>query len=338
MKQGNVVLFLLAIMISCSNELDINAEWKEVPVIYGMLNPDSSRQYIKLYRAFLDESANALDMAKNPDSIYYNDDIELTIEKKNTGQRIILTKIDAASLGWPMEEGIFPSTPNIVYVFNESLDAAETYIIRFFNPATGNVAKAETPVVNDFQINSPLPGSDLNFTSINPITIQWRSAKHGKVYDVVLRFTYEEWKIDQPTSVVTKSIEWNIARSLVSAGVGGGEPLTVTIRGRDFFSFVKSQLSEDTSVRRRAVSRPITLFFYTAGEALYNFIRVNQAQSGITSLQTLPDYTNVEGGLGIFSTRRYKALTDLGLTRSTLDSLSCGVITRSLHFVHANCF
>ena len=70
---------------------------------------------------------------------------------------------------------------------------------------------------------------------------------------------------------------------------------------------------------------------------MYNFIRVNQAQTGITALQTLPEYTNIEGGLGIFSSRKYKVREDLGLTNISLDSLSCGSVTRNLNFVNKSC-
>jgi hypothetical protein len=339
MKKLLLPFFALALFLSsCKNDIDINADWKETPIIYGLLNADSTRQFIKVYKAFLDENISALDVAQNADSIYYTDDVDVTIEKKSNGQKIALTKVDGNTLGLAMDSGVFANSPNILYLYNQTIDPNETYIVRFYNPRTGKTASAETKIVNDFQINFPPSSYDFNFTSPNALKIEWKSAKNGKVTDLIMRFTYEEWNINNPSDVQTKTVDWKLASGVISGGTGGGEQLSSTMLGRDFFTFLKSQLTENSELRRRAKTTPIALYFYTGGDELYNFIRVNQAQSGITSLQTLPEYTNVEGGLGIFSSRKHKLRGDLGLNTLTLDSLSCGSVTGKLNFVNVNCF
>jgi hypothetical protein len=338
MKKYMLFVSVFILFISCNNEIDINAEWKDTPVIYGLINPDSSRHFIRIYRAFLDENTSAVELAKRADSIYYSEDLEVVIERKSNGQSITLLKIDGDAIGITMQDGIFANSPNILYTFTQNIDPDETYILRLYNPATGKSASAKTNIVHDFQISFPPASYDFNFASSRPITILWRSAKNGKFYDVVMRFDYEEWNINNPSEILSKSIEWKLASGVVAGGINGGEQLSVNITGKDFFTFIRSQLQAHGDLRRKAKNKPITLYFYAGGEELYNYIRVNRAQSGITSLQTLPEYTNVEGGLGILSSRRYKALGDLGLTPLTLDSLSCGAVTRDLNFIHSNCY
>jgi len=323
--------FLLA---SCSNEVDVVADWKETPIIYGLLTLDSTNQYIKLYKAFLDEETSALEIAQNPDSFYYQNDVEVYLEKKSNGQRIDLVKTEIAPLD---DDGDFATTPNIIYKFTEALNANETYVLHFNNTLTGKTATSETPVVNDFLINFPPEAYDFNFTTQNPINIQWKSAKNGKVCDLVLRFTYEEWNVNTPSDISIKSVEWKIAGNIVSNSTVGGEQLSARLDGKSFYTSLRSFIEENSEIRRRAVSRPIELFFYVGGEEMYNFIRVNQAQSGITSLQTLPEYTNIEGGLGVFSTRKYKLRDDLGMNNISLDTLSCGSVTKDLNFVNRPC-
>ena len=48
--------FALILFSGCDNEVDINADWKETIVVYGLLNPNDSIQYIKVNKAFLNEN------------------------------------------------------------------------------------------------------------------------------------------------------------------------------------------------------------------------------------------------------------------------------------------
>ena len=36
----------------CDNEIDIAADWKETAVIYGALNPNQTKNYIRITRQF----------------------------------------------------------------------------------------------------------------------------------------------------------------------------------------------------------------------------------------------------------------------------------------------
>ncbi|MEL6943471.1 MAG: hypothetical protein AAFO82_12445, partial [Bacteroidota bacterium] len=73
MKHLIVILVSFFLFNACSNELELTAPWKNIPVIYGVLNEADRVQYIRVEKAFLDESTNALDLAKNVDSVYYSD-------------------------------------------------------------------------------------------------------------------------------------------------------------------------------------------------------------------------------------------------------------------------
>ena len=69
-----------------------------------------------------------------------------------------------------------------------------------------------------------------------------------------------------------------------------------------------------------------------AGEELLEFVRVSQANTGITSAQSIPTYTNVSDGLGIFTSRSQVLRSGLQLNSIALDSLREGIFTRDLNF------
>ena len=53
--KNTFILALLGIVVlqSCKKELEINADYKAFPVIYGFLNPYDSLQIIKINKSFL---------------------------------------------------------------------------------------------------------------------------------------------------------------------------------------------------------------------------------------------------------------------------------------------
>ena len=61
------------IFISCDTDFDVNAEWEEVTVVYGLLDAgdDNKTQQIKISKAFLGKM-DALQMAQYADSINFD--------------------------------------------------------------------------------------------------------------------------------------------------------------------------------------------------------------------------------------------------------------------------
>lgn len=69
------------------------------------------------------------------------------------------------------------------------------------------------------------------------------------------------------------------------------------------------------------------------GSAAYvELQQVLQAGQGITGIQNIPAYSNVEGGLGVFTSRYTSNNGPFQLTGESLDSLQYGTYTRLLGF------
>ena len=77
------IYLLLAIIIffGCETDFDVNADWKETTVVYGLLDASLDTQYIRINKGYLG-NMSALDMAQNSDSLNFNPEyLEVKLHK-----------------------------------------------------------------------------------------------------------------------------------------------------------------------------------------------------------------------------------------------------------------
>ena len=58
-KYFSLGIFLLSLFSSCSNELELNAPYKNIPVIYGVLSVKDTSHYIRIQKVFTNPSGDA---------------------------------------------------------------------------------------------------------------------------------------------------------------------------------------------------------------------------------------------------------------------------------------
>jgi len=92
-------MILMALFTACENEVYINAEYKETIVIYGLLDPQDSIQYIKVNKAYLNENIGALEAAKISDSLYL-DSTRVELKLVWNGQIIVCTAEEGPKKGF----------------------------------------------------------------------------------------------------------------------------------------------------------------------------------------------------------------------------------------------
>lgn len=135
----------------CSTDFDLNADFKETPVIYALLSVSDSVHYIRINRAFLDDTKNAYELASDPNQIYYGDELTVLIEEINNDlvvNTFAVERVDGDTLGMPKEtEGVFASLPNILYRFKAELNTTHEYRITVTNTLTSVTATDRKSVV-----------------------------------------------------------------------------------------------------------------------------------------------------------------------------------------------
>ncbi|MFN3940783.1 MAG: hypothetical protein ACK4IY_09345, partial [Chitinophagales bacterium] len=335
---------ILSLMISgCSTDFDLNADFKETPVVYGLLDPTIATNYIRINRAYLSDDVDALTLAADPNAIYYGAELVVTLEIYNNGAFVgsqILERVDGDTLGIPKDSGTFANIPNILYRYKEPLNQDFTYKLIAQNTETGKTVTSETPIINQFKITRPNEESIFpQAVSISPggfYQLAFGNAADAVVYDITMRFHYREATYipasDEFTDVVSKYIDWKFVKNLSTEGYNAGEQITYDIQGSGFYNFIKNSFEANPDPMFVRLPDSVQFFIEAGGEALFNYLQFSNATLGLNEGQVTADYTNVDGGLGILSGRFLKVSGIYPFTIQTRDSIACSSITQGLNF------
>jgi hypothetical protein len=329
-------LYLFAAILTfgaCDEEIDLTADWQDIPVVYGLINQQDTAHYIRIEKAFLDQDGNAFSAAATADSLYYE---EIAVELRNltTGASTFLNRVDGNLEGYPREEGVFASAPNYLYkaranqfVINGQ-DEVELIINRGDNldPVT---AKCE--VVAEVIPQGGLDGADprIDFPEDRDATFRWRSSEDARIFDLTMEIHYDEKDINNPADIQSKTLVWNMAKNIRRDG--GGSAQTVTrVSGISFYNFLASQIEVRGDVERLLTG--LDLRITAGGESLERYITIGLANTGITSSQEIPVFSNLSEGRGIFSSIYEAEVEGIQLTADSRTYLLTGPQTVDLNF------
>ena len=318
------LLSLGLLFSSCDNDLVVVDDWKDIPVVWGLLNKSDTAHYIRVEKAFLDPTTSALDIARIPDSLYY-ENAAVSLKRVSNGQVYTLDRVNGDLEGYPREGGIFAETPNYLYKIkaNEiNLVVGEEYEINVDRGDGTPVVTAKTVILPKPVLRNPPVGSVMGLRPKSNVDIIWNEIEDAGVYDLKLRFHYLERNATTGNQFVPKFFEWSIVDNFTETDF--------TVEGTDFFNQINARIDEDLQAARTFSS--IEVILWVGGVELAEFIKVTQANLGITSTQDIPSYTNLSEGVGLFSSRNVSYNTGFTLTTQALDSLENSVITRHLNF------
>ncbi len=329
MKYYLIALALLFLLTACDNELNLTAEKEETSVVFGLLNPSDTAQYIRVERAFIDPNVSALDIAQIPDSIYYQD-LDIKLVKLSEDISYDLEEVDGNVEGYIKDDGAFAQSPNTLYKiktddlgwFDEEDYEDEIYELRIKTNENDTAITSQTLIAEKPSLTRPKTGSSLAFSAISDPLIRWLEKESLKIYDVRIKMYIKQQDLTTGEGFVDTTLIWDVAKNV--------RDKEVVIPYQNFFLFLRSELKEDPDIRRRFIDMDVEL--YGGGEEMDNFVNVLQANLGITSSQEIPIYTNMSDGLGIFSSRNEDISTEVRISPVTIDSLYNGSITKDLNF------
>jgi hypothetical protein len=335
MKNYLIALTLITLVFgvsSCDNELDVTAPYKEIPIIYGLLNRNDTVHYIKINKAYLNEEGSALLAASIPDSVYFPENLLVTLEEYDGSTKKRTFTLDTVSI--PKEEGTFGGPNNLLYRTPGSVTLIQTYNYKLVVAKASNlqvIARSACKIVNDFGYAPPnvFECSFVDNKGYKDQAVQWSSAVNAKMYDLVLRFNFQE--INTTTSdTVVKFIDMPLLNKYQVSSTAGGEKITVTIDGENFFLNIQDAIDPLPSNYIRKMLGNLEFRFSVAGEDLTRYIQFNLPSTSLNEVR--PEYTNIENGFGVFSTRYNKSFTNLGLNLLSINELKTGGITGDLNF------
>ncbi|PCJ67615.1 MAG: hypothetical protein COA58_00320 [Bacteroidetes bacterium] len=325
---------------ACENELDIAADWEEVAIIYGALNPTSAKNYVRIQRAYLDEKRSAFSFSRIQDSLYF-DTLDVTINEFKDGvytKTYTLNKVNGNDLGLPKDTGIFYSDENILYELSDPVKASAAtvrydYELIVRNPISGYECRAKTISVGKPEVTEPL-NDDFNFLVVSTnedhsVLTRFLEGVNVRSYTVVMDMRIEETLIDDPSSKQIKEISWRMIHSGKTKSLRGFNRATYLVPSVNFFATLNATLTEDVNIERRLVD--FDLSFYGIADDFNTYLDVNKPSIGI--VQKKPEFTNVTNGLGLFSSRHIKEFKNQIFHESTIGQLQASEYTVNLGFV-----
>jgi hypothetical protein len=318
------LLMLTALVVACKPEVDLTGDYKDITVVYGVLNPNDSVQYIKVYKGFL-TNGDAFVPAQNLDSISFYTKISVLLEEYDAANQFKKNIELDTTTSVPINSGDFAYPARVLYYTAEPINPQSHYKLRIIHKESGKEIYAETPVVSNITIARPLT-SVMNLNVTVPVIFEMNS--NAKAYSVKLTFYYIEQN-NQTHEVKHGKIEKNYTQYLLRKN-------SFSLVPKDIYATIAANLTPNANVTRYIDGYECLAFeIWGATEELARYIEINAPSSSVGQNQRI--YTNLKSednsAYGIFASRNnlFKRY-EIPKTEETEDTLVKGVTTGHLNF------
>ncbi len=348
-----VLLLMVATQFGCSNEVEVIGEWEDIPVVYGIIDLTKDTNYIRVERAYLPKSKSALEVAKDPDSLYFDpNDVVITMLAEVGGQFVPLPnpleRVDLAAEGINRDEGIFANDP--AYAYRMVGHRGNAFRLQIENKKTGNTFTATTEEIrtdNAFITLKPSynPGTKpIAFVEDKNGDIAFLSQvvdltdNFAAIFDVGVRFYYKEYEVDASgnqvaSTIQDKFVEFKARRNFVPEN---SNQFDVVLNGESFYAALNSNLSAVTGSNTRRCGGYIEFYVDGASTSLREYVSAVSANQGLVGgLYPADPFSNIEGGYGVLacSNRAVRTVNTLmQMSDLTYEYLADSEMTSALGF------
>ena len=316
-----IISLFITIFDSCSTDVDLYAEYKDVPIVYAMLNPKSDTNYVKITRAFCgtnDNFINANNVALIADSSNYPGKLDVRIVElkkahgdlyEATGRVIVLDTITLHD----KEEGTFYSPDQTFYYttepFNTGMDGGKYKYRLIVVKPNGDSLTAQTNMVGNGEFAIMTSGVSFQMAETEQVRkIMFRADDFASLYEVSMQFNYREQKPGQ--GMKKKSVSRTFGTRTIKEFTkleGSENSYYLEYSANWLFNALSNAISGDTitNPNHPNVVRYIDDFVISisaAGDELTYYYIANLAQAS-SPMTLFTNYTNIKGGYGLFSSR-----------------------------------
>ena len=347
------IFIIASIISSCKTDFELNAPYKTIPVVYGLLDQSLDTQFIKINKSFLGNSNN-VNFASINDCTQF-ESLSAVIEELNQNNTLVRTNTLKEMMVGNLDPGIFYEDSQKIYYletpsgfFNDDY----TYKLNVSVPDKNLNFSAETQIVSSsrfifpqifqftFARNGLVIVQDLDLGTTDQYEspeIKWETAVNGKSFELVIRFHFAEYTSNIDST--EKFIDWNLGTQ-TSEDTDGGEKMLKLANGKTFFETIKSRLSNyefESQVLKRSFGNECIEIIVTAGnEDLNTYMQVNEPVTSVVTER--PIFTNVENGIGLFaskftmSSKNYPGFANSYLSSGTILELLTNSLTSQYKF------
>ena len=291
-------------MSSCEVEFSPNAEWKNVPVVYCLLDQDDDTTWVRVQRCYLSEG-NIYQYGSCSDSINYpQGSISVALLAYQDGT--LKDSIGFTYTERDRDSGAFAYTAQPVYyaLTKNKLRENYTFVLKVRNTADGTLLASTEPIslikkTSGTLISKPsitvMPSGDtlggFYFNDGDPTTgayclIQWNPLANARLYQPIVRFYYES--------------EGNVHYVDLLCQRVTASSSEVRYPREQFLTDLKTKLQDDPSVKHYIPH--VDIYLTCCSEELNAYITTSSQGTSIN--QEHESFSNIIGGIGVFAARR----------------------------------
>lgn len=310
MKNRYLLLCLsfVALFFSCSTDIDLYSDYKQVPIIYGLLDASADTNFVKITRSFYVQS-DAYQSAVNPDSSNYSGKLDARIIEYCNGDSIREIVLDTITIH-NKEHGIFYAPDQKLYYTTEHLNLNTlnnhySYQLKVVLPERTLTTKTDVVGNSQFDIQSLAVNFSKEYFGMVPRRFLFYPATNATFYDVSMRFTFLEQRMPDGDSV-PRTMTWDVGtffESYLSTNMDG-EAFVFTYRPEAFYERLSEFIGGDTNIvglKRYIEDYPVEVTIAAGGEKLRQYIYENDPSYGFVGGDN--EFTLIDDGYGVFSSR-----------------------------------
>lgn len=308
-KRYSLILTLFAFVFlfqACSTDVDLYADYKDITIVYGLLDPNLDTNYIKINKAFLGD-ANVI--SQIADSCNYPGKLDVRlIEYRANGNSTNYEKTREFALDTitvhNKDLGAFYAPDQLVYFTNYKIHANNDFYKYRYDL---RIDRGDTLITSSTFVvggkNFSMSPNTIDYSStVDQGTLKWNECPNTAIFELDVYFHYTEVgpSNDSVEHVVHiwsyKEVESNIPKK---NGI-----YNVSFPHSNFFTNIGLDVansSQDLNIQRIFFEPSIEVVISAGGDELNNYIMVNGANNSI--VQNIPEYSNIIGGYGVFSSR-----------------------------------
>lgn len=336
----------LLLLVGCSEKFKVAAPYKNITVVYALIDISDTAHYIRIQKAFLDNDKSSVTMSQNPDSSFYSHlNVRINRYKAVSGTPVIydtihLTRVDLNAEGYPKQQGAFFTAPNYAYKFTNKLSPAYIYRLVITNLTTGEVDSADAPIIDSNMstfssapVDNAVTSRSLDFFSGSPNKFTLISGS----YQPPSNFYFNG--LNSPVAIAQAIIRFNWidsntvtnAKSSHSSDLDAGY-LPFDNASSNTVKFQITHLNMCTALANGMGAAPANtvrllapcdIYFYVSTQDFYTYETIAATKgTGLTGSEVEPTYTNIQGAnvLGLYTSRSVRS-GSVPVTEKTLDSI-----------------
>ena len=321
------IFLLIAIATSCKSDVDLIYESKGKPVVYCLLNPKDSIQYLRISRSFIIRG-NPEEQAISGDSQILDEEFYAYLEyERPDGTREIHYFERSDSI--VRDTGMFPRSELVLFQAKCHTEGGRDYGLYINFPKIPKLVAGSVTVVNPVEIldPNPLPGREITLLKDQGYLLRWSKSIKFAVYEPVIRFIFLE---GDKNFQILRAIE--MPQPLVF-GNNENDILTNYVNGAGFIDdMVKNLTPPDSGLQRKIIGLDLELA--AGGPELAVFSR--SRDGGLASFTSLDEYSNLDGAVGIYSSRTFTGAYNNRFSDISINYIADGEKTRHLGFLRYN--